>query len=155
MAANIASENEGFYKDAAKYWSEVPATVNGMLGGFGDISTRDIQGSKTLLKQLFGSTQPPGREYALDCGAGIGRITKFLLTDLFQKVDMVEQNSIFLETAKSYLGAALLQRKIGDMFPVGLQEFKPEPHKYDVIWAQWVLSHLTDDDLVTFVRNCQ
>ena len=39
----------------------------------------------------------------LDCGAGIGRVTKNLLLPLFDTVDMVEQNPDFLEKAKDYL----------------------------------------------------
>ena len=39
----------------------------------------------------------------LDCGAGIGRITKNLLLPLFDVVDMVEQNAGFLEKAREYL----------------------------------------------------
>ncbi|XP_050307160.1 N-terminal Xaa-Pro-Lys N-methyltransferase 1-B [Anthonomus grandis grandis] len=148
--------NENFYKDGAEYWSKIPPTVDGMLGGFSEISTTDIHSSKTLLKQLFTSTkQPLGRGYALDCGAGIGRITKFLLSDLFDRVDMVEQNPQFLESAKKYLGKTILEKKIGQMFPVGLQDFRPEPGKYDVIWCQWVLGHLTDEDFVAFFERCK
>ena len=39
----------------------------------------------------------------VDCGAGIGRVTKNLLLPLFDTVDMVEQNPEFLQTAKDYL----------------------------------------------------
>lgn len=155
MHQDIAVKDESFYKDAAKYWSQVPPTVNGMLGGFGNISATDIHGSKTLLKQLFNSNQPPGRGYAVDCGAGIGRITRFLLADLFDKVDMVEQNPIFLEAARSYLGPTTVEKRIGEMFAVGLQDFEPEPKKYDVIWVQWVLGHLTNEDLMKFFTSCQ
>lgn len=142
-----------FYTDAANYWSEIPATLNGMLGGFGFISETDIRASKLLLKQLFNSEKPPGRQNALDCGAGIGRITKFLLSDHFECVDLVEQNGAFLEQAKQYLGPKL--SKIGHFFPVGLQNFEPEAGRYDVIWIQWVLGHLTDSDLVKFLKLCQ
>lgn len=31
-------------------------------------------------------------------------------------------------------------------------EFK---HKYDVIWIQWVIGHLTDPDLVGFLTRCR
>ena len=41
--------------------------------------------------------------FCLDCGAGIGRVTKNLLLPLFNTVDMVEQNADFLEEAKNYL----------------------------------------------------
>ena len=45
----------------------------------------------------------PSNQRALDCGAGIGRITKHLLVKHFTKVDLVEQNKLFLEKAKEYL----------------------------------------------------
>ncbi|XP_030753835.1 N-terminal Xaa-Pro-Lys N-methyltransferase 1-B [Sitophilus oryzae] len=156
MHAEVSStQTEEFYNNAVSYWSEVPATIDGMLGGFGHISETDIRSSRMLLKQLFHSKVPPGREYALDCGAGIGRISKFLLTNLFNKVDMVEQNSCFLQAAKSYLGPSIVESKIGQMFSEGLQTFEPELGKYDVIWVQWVLGHLTDDDFVKFFKSCQ
>lgn len=154
MTAEIFQKSEEkFYTDGANYWSEIPATVDGMLGGFGFVSQTDIKDSKMLLKQLFTSKTPPDRNYALDCGAGIGRITKFLLTDLFDKVDLVEQNPIFLEQARSYMGNKI--SKVTNFYPEGLQHFRPESNKYDVIWIQWVLGHLTDNDLVNFLLSCQ
>ena len=35
-----------------------------------------------------------------------------------------------------------------------LQKWTPEAGHYDVIWCQWVLGHLTDDDLVAFFKRC-
>uniref|UniRef100_A0A6M2DM80 Alpha N-terminal protein methyltransferase 1 n=1 Tax=Xenopsylla cheopis TaxID=163159 RepID=A0A6M2DM80_XENCH len=139
-----------FYEDAVKYWSEVPATVEGMLGGFGFISHCDIQGSRKFLSQVMNfKTLGPTR--ALDCGAGIGRITKHLLVQLFDTVDMVEQNPNFLSEAKKYIGTC---NKIGELFPEGLQDFTPKPFTYDLIWCQWVLGHLEDNDFVNFFKRC-
>jgi len=143
-----------FYSDAEEYWNKIPPTIDGMLGGFGYISQVDIQGSKIFLQQLFRSKDPPGRTYAADCGAGIGRISKHLLLNLFQNVDLVEQNSKFLEKAKEYIGPKLLP-KVGNFFPIGLQDFKPENGKYDIIWVQWVLGHLTDAHFVQFFEDCK
>jgi protein N-terminal methyltransferase len=58
MTDSNAIETEGkgrssFYTNAAEYWSAVPATVDGVLGGFGFISRTDIQGSVSFLKKLF------------------------------------------------------------------------------------------------------
>nr|CAI5850838.1 unnamed protein product [Callosobruchus analis] len=124
-----------------------------MLGGFANISQTDIKGSKLLLKQLFNSKKPPGRKCALDCGAGIGRITKFLLTDFFEKVDLVEQNATFIEQAKKYMGHK--SNRVGCYYTVGLQDFEPVPNKYDLIWIQWVVGHLTNEDLVDFLKRCR
>lgn len=149
---NISNGDKGdFYKDAAQYWSQVPATVDGMLGGFGHISTVDIQGSTQFLKQLFRLRVPPGQRRALDCGAGIGRITKNLLFNHFQTVDLVEQNPAFVAEARAELGT---HKKMGHFYCAGLQEFHPQPGFYDVIWCQWVLGHLTDEDLISFLSGC-
>ena len=89
----------------------------------------------------------------LDCGAGIGRISKLLHAPIFDKVDMVEINQEFLDKAPAYFGdrAAKLNRR----FCSGLQEFTPDEGYYDVIWCQWVLGHLTDEDLISFFQRCQ
>ncbi|KAL3281047.1 hypothetical protein HHI36_004271 [Cryptolaemus montrouzieri] len=141
-----------FYSNAKDYWSEVPPTIDGMLGGFAFISQRDIKGSRLLLKQLFHSVKPPDRKFALDCGAGIGRISKHLLLDLFEKVDLVDQNQTFLNQAEKYIGPGLVH-KVGNFYCSGLQDFEPNPGKYDVIWMQWVLGHLTDSDLIKFFES--
>ena len=93
----------------------------------------------------------PGHQRALDCGAGIGRITKHLLVKHFEKVDLVEQNKLFLEKAGEYLKN---NDKVGSLFCSGLQNFVPQEGHYDVIWCQWVLGHLTDDHLVDFFKRC-
>lgn len=100
--------------------------------------------------------QPPGKTNkvrALDCGAGIGRITKRLLLPNFSHVDMVELNQDFLDEARHYLAdnASRVERYICS----GLQNFTPDERRYDVIWCQWVLGHLTDEDLIGFFRRCQ
>lgn len=90
---------------------------------------------------------------ALDCGAGIGRITKRLLLPMFEKCDMVELNQKFLDAAPSFIGQDA--NRVESFFCSGLQDFTPEPGRYDVIWCQWVLGHLTDDHLVEFFQRCQ
>ena len=40
-------------------------------------------------------------------------------------------------------------------FCSGLQDFTPKERHYDVIWCQWVLGHLKDDDLVQFFQRCK
>lgn len=78
-----------------------------------------------------------GTSCALDCGAGIGRITKRLLLPLFEVVDMVDVTQDFLVTAKTYLGEE--GKRVRNYFCCGLQDFSPEPGAYDVIWIQWVI----------------
>ncbi|XP_076666559.1 N-terminal methyltransferase [Andrena cerasifolii] len=147
---NVVEQNE-FYTAAAKYWEHIPPTVDGMLGGFGFISQTDVKGSTIFLKALFESNNPPSRTFALDCGAGIGRITKNLLLNHFKHVDLVEQNTRFLEVAKTCLRN--YSTRIGAYYSIGLQNFCFTTKKYDVVWCQWVLGHLKDEHLIQFLRN--
>ncbi|XP_065370048.1 alpha N-terminal protein methyltransferase 1 [Calliphora vicina] len=145
-----------FYTKAQQYWSEIPATVNGMLGGLGYISAIDVQGSNAFLREL--KLKDANKKYALDCGAGIGRVTKNLLMPLFNKVDMVEQDPTFAEKAKDYCstdsGSTLgYPNRLGEIYNMGLQQFVPAAQKYDLVWSQWVLGHLTDQDLLAFFRR--
>ena len=48
-----------------------------------------------------------GTRRVLDCGAGIGRVSKRLLLPLFSEVDLLEQNPTFLEKAKTYLVSSI------------------------------------------------
>lgn len=151
---DIAEDESSFYSNAEDYWRDVPPTVDGMLGGYGSISSIDINGSKAFLKKFLGEGEGktnPG--CALDCGAGIGRISKRLLLPLFKTVDLVDVTQEFLDKAKPYLGEEA--QRVGNYFCSGLQDFKPEGGRYDVIWIQWVIGHLTDDHLVDFLRRCQ
>ncbi|GJQ84092.1 hypothetical protein Trydic_g12069 [Trypoxylus dichotomus] len=154
MELNRTMQEEEFYKKAVLYWSEIPATIDGMLGGFGHISQIDIHGSRQFLRLLFQSKQPPGKATVADCGAGIGRISKHLLSHIFENLDLIEQNQVFLEQAKEYLGPRIFS-KIANFFNVGLQDFHPEQGRYDVIWCQWVMGHLTDADFVKFLERCR
>ena len=93
----------------------------------------------------------PSNQRAIDCGAGIGRITRNLLSRHFTTIDLVEQDQHFLEKAKEYLKGC---KAVGKLYCCGLQNFTPEPGAYDVIWCQWVLGHLTDDHFVSFFKRC-
>ncbi|XP_023253684.1 N-terminal Xaa-Pro-Lys N-methyltransferase 1 [Seriola lalandi dorsalis] len=151
---DIAQNEASFYSNAEGYWKDVPPTVEGMLGGYGSISSIDINGSKAFLQKFLGEGEgKTGMTCALDCGAGIGRITKRLLLPLFRTVDLVDVTQEFLDKAKNYLGEE--SKRVGHYFCSGLQDFVPESGRYDVIWIQWVIGHLTDDHLVDFLQRCQ
>lgn len=51
---DIVQHEESFYSNAEHYWKEVPPTVDGMLGGYGSISSIDINGSKAFLLKFLG-----------------------------------------------------------------------------------------------------
>jgi hypothetical protein len=81
----------------------------------------------------------------------IGRITEGLLLGLAEKVDIVEPIAKFSDNLKGKYG-------IGEIFNVGLEDWSPqesEESKYDLIWNQWCLGHLTDAQLTTYLEKCQ
>lgn len=140
------------YKKALEYWSEIPPTVDGVLGGFGFISDIDIKGSTQFLNSLLLLENSPARNLALDCGAGIGRITKYLLLPHFNKVDVIEPDKKFIKEILNFVGEH--KSNVETLYQISLQDFKAEK-KYDIIWNQWVLGYLKDEDLITFLLTCR
>lgn len=73
--------------DGLQYWQHVGADVDGMLGGFPQISRADLMGSRTFLAQLGIGTKKDQRvvSRALEGGAGcvfLGQIQSETGTDL-------------------------------------------------------------------------
>jgi protein N-terminal methyltransferase len=144
-----------------RYWTALPPTLDTMLGGFNNtrLPRVDITGSRAFLshpsikKRLLASSYA----HAVDCGAGIGRITKNLLSKIFAKTDLVDPVESFNKTVMEgeFLRAEREAGKIGEVFTLGLQEFTPEKGKYSVIWNQWCLGHLRDADLVEYFGRCR
>lgn len=40
--------------------------------------------------------------------------------------------------------------RVGHYFAMGMQDFTPQSGRYDVIWIQWVIGHLTDGKALYF-----
>ncbi|KAH9305266.1 hypothetical protein KI387_009670, partial [Taxus chinensis] len=93
------------------------------------------------------------------CGAGVGRVTENLLLNHFHEVDLVEPVSHFLESAREKLKAGNHSKseahRAVNFYCIPLQEFTPEAGRYDVIWIQWCIGHLTDADFVAFFSRAK
>ncbi|RLN60849.1 hypothetical protein BBJ29_001877 [Phytophthora kernoviae] len=149
-----------WYSSAHEYWdNEVncPLSDDGVLGGFAHVSGVDIRESRRFLKHVCDTERPDWEcRSAVDCGAGIGRVSKLLLLPMFEHVDLVEQSPRLLRGVPQYLGAdESLRACVRDLYCMGLQDFEPTAESYDLIWMQWVLVHLTDVDLVRYLRRCK
>ena len=107
--------------------------------------------SEMLLCQGQHAVSEPRR--AVDCGSGIGRVTKAVLLRIFQHVDLVDANASFLNEAQRYVGTE--SSRVDRYICSSLHEFVPEPGRYDAVWCQWVLGHLSDVDLIAFFRRCK
>lgn len=145
-----------WYGDAAEFWENVDPSVSGMLQGFERISDIDVLGSKEFLEELQEENILKSKLYrAADCGAGIGRVSKHFLMNHFDVVDIVEPCEKFTNEIHTYLADEKLSLKVGKIFNEGLQAFTPKHKHYDVIWIQWVVGYLTDEDFVTFLLRCK
>ncbi|KPV75776.1 uncharacterized protein RHOBADRAFT_48304 [Rhodotorula graminis WP1] len=113
------------FEAGVAYWAATNATVDGVLGGYGErhlhrgtpVPRLDATSSRLLILSLLPSlstiTPPhlsrpspassprPSRPFrALDCGAGIGRVTRDTLLPLFDSVDLVEPVPAFVAEAE-------------------------------------------------------
>ncbi|KAI9884326.1 MAG: hypothetical protein M1823_003887 [Watsoniomyces obsoletus] len=155
---------------ALTYWSNIPANVNGMLGGYPQISRIDLRGSANFLTKLrrqaslssssstssSTSSGLPLLSHATDCGAGIGRVTLGFLSKVCEVVDLVEPVASFVEQIRHGNEMAELRekQKIGKVYQMSLEDWNPIPGRYDLIWNQWCLGHLTDNALVAYLKRC-
>ncbi|QRV85946.1 AdoMet-dependent proline di-methyltransferase [Ceratobasidium sp. AG-Ba] len=175
------------------YWDTQEATINGVLGGFGNGSLPRVEslGSRQFLMSMRSDLcrvpcvlrrldapsldAPRRRVRALDVGAGIGRVTASVLLPLVDDVVLVEPAEHFISRAvqdsSKWKGIPNLTKSV-TFVRSPLQSFDPaivprghragrsynpsEPETgYDVIWCQWCLGHLTDDDLISFFKRSQ
>ena len=59
------------------------------MGGYGNLNEADVNDSKKYLNDIWGNQHVKNLR-VLDCGSGIGRISKELLIHYFSKCDLVE-----------------------------------------------------------------
>ncbi|MBA0817965.1 hypothetical protein Gohar_027853 [Gossypium harknessii] len=146
-----------WYREGVAYWEKgVEASVDGVLGGFGQVNDADIKGSEAFLNSLL-------HERFGDGGRNQHLVALAMLPDplpctIFQ-VDLLEPVSHFLDAARENLSqehfVASDVHKATNFYCVPLQEFTPEAGRYNVIWIQWCIGHLTDDDFISFFKRAK
>ncbi|AOA60555.1 Alpha N-terminal protein methyltransferase 1 [Komagataella phaffii CBS 7435] len=148
------------YDDALKYWNSVPASVDGVLGGYGETTSvpkADVVGSMTFLRKLKSrfSNDPDKIKYGIDFGAGIGRVTRDFLHKVCDKVDLLEPVKPFVDQMRVELQTLMEQGKIGDIYEIPMQDWKPEESRYSLIWCQWCCGHLPDPAFLEWLNKCK
>uniref|UniRef100_A0A674IQ57 Methyltransferase like 11B n=1 Tax=Terrapene triunguis TaxID=2587831 RepID=A0A674IQ57_9SAUR len=128
LTSEVINGEMQFYARAKHFYREVPATEEGMMGDYIELSSTDIESSREFLRKFIGGPGKAGTECALDCGSGIGRVTKHVLLPVFKSVELVDMMENFLAEAQNYLQG----RK-----------------------DRWVSGYLTDKDLLEFLIRCQ
>lgn len=66
-----------------------------------------------------------------------------------EEVDLIEPVAKFTDHLQGKEG-------IRNIFNVGLEEWQPlEDVRYDLIWTQWCLNYLTDEQVVSYLEVCK
>ena len=141
-------KEKDWYKKREEYWASVEPNLTSDLGNE-NIQLPDVKCSCELLNGLILTKQlNPGS--CLDCGAGIGRVTEYVLSNFFKEIDLVEKDKKFIEKCKTKFSG---NNKIKNIYLSPLESFKFEKN-YDLIWVQWCLENLEDEDLLPFLKKC-
>ena len=140
-----------WYGTTVDHWK----TPTDVLGGYSEVAQTDAAGSLAWLAQLgwpgAESASPKPGTRALDCGAGVGRVSEGVLLRVCETVDLVEVSPPLLERARERL-ARFGERRVNFIL-ASLRDFTPDAKAYDLVWVQWVLGHLTDADVVLLLQR--
>jgi protein N-terminal methyltransferase len=84
------------------------------------------------------------------CSANrIGRVTEGLLLPMTESLDVVEPIAKFTVALRAKQG-------VRQVYTMGLEEWQPEEGvQYDLVWAQWCLGHLTNEQLKQWLERCK
>ena len=145
----ISHPKEYWYEKRAEYWASKEPTLKSILGGYEESHLPDIKCSCELLNGLILSKQLNPQK-ALDCATGIGRVTENVLLNFINEIDLVDFNEKFIDKCKNKFNK---NNKIKDIYLSPLQNFKLKK-KYDLIWIQWCLENLEDEDISIFLNEC-
>lgn len=159
-----------WYQMGADYWRDSTPDLNGVLGGQTHVDSIDLTESLIFLKENVIARLGVGTRRCLDCGAGIGRVTKGLLSLVFDRCDLVEQDEGLLAKAILDLSSnPITSLKLGSAVVAGLQDLSftellamPPSLKhtqvidkslYDVVWFQWVVGCILDVDYIRLLKD--
>ncbi|KAK8035468.1 hypothetical protein PG993_010463, partial [Apiospora rasikravindrae] len=137
-----------------QYWESTKAYLLGGVppdAGFANISKIDLQNSRAFLAELgIGSTHDRRAvKIALEGGAGTGRVTEGLLSNIAEHIDVVEPVVKFTAGLQG-------KSKVRTVFNVGLDKWQStEGVYYDLIWTQWCVGYLADSQLIDYLKHCK
>lgn len=144
-----------WYEKSAEFWEASNVSLDGVLDGRPETSAPDLKESAAFLQLLrksdpYSGSDDPVCAAALDCGAGIGRVTEGLLIHHCGAVDLLEPCAKLLKEARRRLDGC---HRAAHFLQGSLQDLPALPDTYDLFWIQWVLLYLTDQDLVAMLHR--
>jgi protein N-terminal methyltransferase len=146
---NYEPDKNEWYDKTKNHWENTESSIKGVLGGNDQVHDSDVKTSNELLEGLIKNNIITPIK-VLDCGAGIGRVTTNVLQNHFQEIDIMEQDDKYISYCQENFKN---NPKIKNIYKSSLQDFT-FPTKYNVIWIQWCVENLNDDDLINFLTKC-
>ena len=140
---------EQWYINSRFFWSIQEPSVESMTQGPDELSSIDLKFTYFVLSLLKSEKKIRGGRVA-DCGGGIGRVSFQVLTHFYNRIDIIDPIPHFLLKAREYLEKELPV----EIYQVGIEEWAPSEF-YDAFYIQWTLCHLTDKDIVSFLKRCK
>lgn len=147
----MSTPDESWFARSPEYWKNIKPSIKGMLGGYDSLAPIDEKDSFEFISR---NIPPSSRSLAMDCGAGIGRVSQNVLLKIFDRVSLLECTSEFVETARNNLP----QNKVLKFHNKTIQEMRPDDDElgiYDLIWFQWVLCYADDEGLCKVFQNAK
>ena len=147
---------------AFDHWTTQEASDAGVLAGEATRAvTHDIEVAASLkfLRQHLPGTDESRRALgltALDCGAGVGRVSKNVLGPIgVGTVDLVEPQAHMVAAARTNLGESgprLRHAFLRSLELFGMDESEPG-EQYDVIVVQWVMQYLRNNETLHSLKR--
>lgn len=128
----------------ALFWSSADASTIAAVTG--DITSKENRDDIACSKQFLKSVHNGRSGCAVDVGAGNGRVSAGILRG-FAQLHMVEPSTPLLAQALLTLPSA-----IGHAVPAQKFVF---PADVDLVWMNWVMTYLSDDDCVHLLVNAR
>lgn len=148
LQGDLYDPESGWYGKALKYWENTSADMSGVLGGLDELHKCDVPETLAFFDLSFEKDHQ--RTRALDCAAGIGRVTKHVLAPRYETVDVLEPVPHMLAQAR----VELKDCHIGEYILGSMQTVSLRDNDYDLIMIQWAAIYLTDQDFVKFFAAC-
>lgn len=147
---NDELNRDQWYSKTKEHWQQSESSIKGVLGGNDQVHSSDVKTSCELLEGLIRVHKIITKK-VIDCGAGIGRVTSSVLTKYFDECDIMEQDEKFVDHCRKSFSD---EPKVKDIFKSSLQDFEFSK-SYNIIWIQWCLENLDDQDLSNFLIKCK
>ena len=130
---------ENHIEKSKQYWNHPDTTdlIHWIINK--NAHEEDTKYTLKLLEEIM-LTHPMGR--ALDLAAGIGRVTKYMLSKYYQIIDLVELADNLLNEAKK---DPIILKCVGKFYCTSIQQFEYE-YQYDCIAIYYVLGHLKETE---------